>query len=31
MQRLFYLYGKDTPNYLMINEWAYYITGQLQH
>jgi hypothetical protein len=29
MQRLFYLYGKDTANYIKVNEWAYYITGQL--
>lgn len=27
MQRLFYLYGKDTANYIKVNEWAYYITG----
>jgi hypothetical protein len=28
MQRLFYVYGKHSPNFDKINEWAYYITGQ---
>jgi hypothetical protein len=28
MQRLFYVYGKHSPNFGKINEWAYYITGQ---
>jgi hypothetical protein len=28
MQRLFYIYGKHSPNFDKINEWAYYITGQ---
>ncbi|KDR15327.1 Neuropeptides capa receptor [Zootermopsis nevadensis] len=27
MQRLFYIYGKQSPNFDKINEWAYYITG----
>ncbi|XP_023710114.1 neuropeptides capa receptor isoform X1 [Cryptotermes secundus] len=27
MQRLFYIYGKHSPNFDKINEWAYYITG----
>ncbi|KAJ9579236.1 hypothetical protein L9F63_024652, partial [Diploptera punctata] len=29
MQRLFFLYGKDHPNYDKINEMAYFITGCL--
>ncbi|XP_023720965.1 neuropeptides capa receptor isoform X2 [Cryptotermes secundus] len=27
MQRLFYVYGRHSPNFDKINEWAYYITG----